>query len=68
MTLPDQSDSPPMVMRAGDAARYLGVSLSSVHRWTRTGALPSLRTPGHQRRFSPADLDKFLAALREGDR
>jgi excisionase family DNA binding protein len=49
-----------------EAARYLGVSLSTVRRWSDAGALPSYRTPGGQRRFSRDQLDDFLRSLRRG--
>jgi excisionase family DNA binding protein len=49
-----------------EAARYLGVSLSTVRRWSDAGALPSYRTPGGQRRFSRDQLDGFLRSLRRG--
>jgi excisionase family DNA binding protein len=51
-----------------EAARYLGVSLSTVRRWSDAGALPSYRTPGGQRRFSRDQLDDFLRSLRRGGR
>jgi len=46
-----------------DAARYLGVSKSSLRRWTRLGTLPCARVGARrERRFRREDLDRLLAA------
>jgi len=45
------------------AARELGVSLSTVRRWSDLGYLRSYRTPGGQRRFSREQIESFLASL-----
>lgn len=49
-----------------EAARHLGVSLSTVRRWSDAGHLRGYRTPGGQRRFSVEQLDEFLASLGGG--
>lgn len=49
-----------------EAARRLGVSLSTVRRWSDLGYLRGYRTPGGQRRFSAQQLDEFLASLEDG--
>ncbi len=54
-------------LTASQAARYLGVSLSTVRRWSDTGHLRGYRTPGGQRRFSPDQLDAFLRSLQQPD-
>lgn len=46
-----------------EAARRLGVSLSTIRRWSDLGYLRSYRTPGGQRRFSVQQLDEFLESL-----
>jgi excisionase family DNA binding protein len=46
----------------GSAARYLGVSESTVRKWADEGRLTAFATPGGHRRFRRADLDTFLAA------
>ena len=53
-----------LALTTSQAARHLGVSMSTVRRWADQGHLPMLRTPGRQRRFSPDQLDAFLASLR----
>lgn len=55
-------------LSASQAARVLGVSVSTVRRWSDAGALPGYRTPGGQRRFSREQLEAFLASLEQGDR
>ena len=47
-------------------ARHLGVSLSTIRRWSNMGYLMGYRTPGGQRRFSVQQLDDFLASLEQG--
>ncbi len=41
----------------GEAAAYLGVAVSTVYGWARTGRLPCVVTLGGHLRFSKADLD-----------
>jgi excisionase family DNA binding protein len=55
-------------MTASQAARHLGVSISTVRRWSDAGHLKVYRTPGGQRRFSAAALDEFLDSLRPRQR
>jgi excisionase family DNA binding protein len=50
-------------LTASQAARHLGVSISTVRRWSDAGHLEGCRTPGGQRRFSVAQLDAFLDSL-----
>ncbi|HWT92563.1 MAG TPA: helix-turn-helix domain-containing protein [Solirubrobacteraceae bacterium] len=53
-------------LSTSEAARHLGVSLSTVRRWSDAGHLRGYRTPGGQRRFSVEQLDEFLASLGGG--
>ena len=63
--VPTPSDgSTQLAFTSSQAARYLGVSLATVRRWSNTGHLRCSRTPGGQRRFSRAQLDEFLGSLR----
>ena len=48
---------------SSQAARYLGVSLATIRRWTDAGHISCYRTPGGQRRFSKDQLDGFTASL-----
>lgn len=47
-------------LTVADAARYLGVSVATVRRWTNTGALKCFTTPGGQRRFDERELEAWL--------
>jgi excisionase family DNA binding protein len=51
-------------LTSAQAARHLGVSLSTIRRWSDAGHLPGYRTPGGQRRFTVEQLDRFLDSLR----
>ena len=42
-------------------AARLGVSIATVREWADSGALPSFRTPGGQRRFWRDDVEAFIA-------
>jgi len=53
-------------LTASQAARALGVSVSTVRRWSDSGALRGYRTPGGQRRFSREQIEAFVASL-EGE-
>jgi len=53
-------------LTTSEAARHLGVSLSTVRRWSDSGHLRGFRTPGGQRRFSIEQLDEFMASLGSG--
>lgn len=52
-----------MVFTSSQAARYLGVSLATVRRWTDAGHISCYRTPGGQRRFSRDQLDGFVSSM-----
>jgi excisionase family DNA binding protein len=62
------ADTHHLGLSASQAARALGVSVSTVRRWSDAGALRGYRTPGGQRRFSREQLDAFLASLERGER
>jgi excisionase family DNA binding protein len=53
-------------LSTSEAARHLGVSLSTVRRWSDAGHLRGYRTPGGQRRFTVDQLDAFLESLTPG--
>ena len=52
-------------LSTSEAARHLGVSLSTVRRWSDAGHLRGYRTPGGQRRFTVEQLDEFLSSLEQ---
>jgi len=51
------------VFTSSQAARYLGVSLATIRRWTDAGHISCYRTPGGQRRFSREQLDVFIESM-----
>ena len=51
-------------MTLGQAAKYLGVSESTMRKWASEGRLPAFSTPGGHRRFRTGDLDTFLDGAR----
>jgi excisionase family DNA binding protein len=55
-------------LTTSEAARHLGVSLSTIRRWSDMGYLHGYRTPGGQRRFSVEQLDEFIDSLESGGR
>ncbi len=65
--LPTAGEQSQLVFTSSQAARYLGVSLATIRRWTDAGHIACYRTPGGQRRFSKDQLDGFIASL-QGDR
>jgi excisionase family DNA binding protein len=52
-----------LVFTSSEAARYLGVSLATIRRWTDAGHISCYRTPGGQRRFSRVQLDEFIVSM-----
>ena len=52
-------------LSTSEAAAHLGVSLSTVRRWSDAGHLRGYRTPGGQRRFTVEQLNEFLASLEQ---
>jgi excisionase family DNA binding protein len=56
------------LLNASEAAEFLGVSTSSVRKWSDQGLVPVYRTPGGQRRYSLTDLERFLESMREPPR
>jgi excisionase family DNA binding protein len=51
------------MLTVSEAARYLGVSVSTLRRWADAGHVGYCRTPGDQRRFWPEQLDSLLASM-----
>jgi len=55
-----------MYVSIGRVARDLGVSTSTVRRWTETGLLSCVRTAGGHRRVASEDAAQLKRALRDG--
>ena len=49
-----------------DVAEQLDVTLRTVYAWIRSGELPSVLLSPRARRIKQEDLDRFLAARRQG--
>lgn len=64
---PSAGDERQLVFTSSQAARYLGVSLATIRRWTDAGHIACYRTPGGQRRFSHDQLDQFIVSLQRED-
>jgi excisionase family DNA binding protein len=60
-------DTRQLMFTSSQAARYLGVSLATIRRWTDAGHIACYRTPGGQRRFSKDQLDGFIDSLQGED-
>ena len=53
-----------MYLSIGQAARMIGVSVSSLRRWEKSGKIsPDFKTPGGHKRFSIALLKKTFGLL-----
>jgi excisionase family DNA binding protein len=48
------------LLRPGEAARRLGVSLDTLRRWDRAGKLRCVRTLGNQRRVPMSEVKRIL--------
>jgi len=46
----------------GEAARLLGVSVDTLRRWEADGLIAATRTPGNQRRYDLAEIERVRAA------
>jgi excisionase family DNA binding protein len=64
---PGAADERQLVFTSSQAARYLGVSLATIRRWTDAGHIACYRTPGGQRRFSKDQLDGFIVSLQSDE-
>ncbi len=48
------------VFTTKEAAKYLGISTSTIYRMEKQGLISSIKTPGGQRRFSRENIEKYL--------
>lgn len=67
LPIPLPGDERRPVFTSSQAARYLGVSLATIRRWTDAGHIACYRTPGGQRRFSKDQLDVFIVSLQSSE-
>ncbi len=51
----------PVPLTTGEAARYLGVGLSTLRRWAKAGRVRHTVMPSGRLRFTEADLEACLA-------
>jgi excisionase family DNA binding protein len=51
------------MMRITEAAREIGVSATTLRRWTRRGLVPSLKSPGNQRYFTDDQIREIRRAM-----
>lgn len=54
------------LLKVEDAAKLLGVSISWLYKASAAGVIPTLKV-GRLLRFSPADLQRWLATQRSGE-
>jgi len=43
-----------------EAAKYLGISASTIYRMEKQGLISAIKTPGGQRRFSKENIERYL--------
>ena len=51
---------PGKYLRIAEAAKYLGVSTSTLRNWEDAGIITPVRTPTNARRYTKAELDAIL--------
>lgn len=59
--LPNPPQQVPQWLTLSEASDFLGVHYTTLRTWADNGDIPVFRTPGGHRRFSAADLRRFLA-------
>ena len=62
MNTKDTESSEAGLVPIGEAARIFGVTVATVRRWEREGKISAQRTPGGQRRFDRAEIERARSA------
>lgn len=62
MSTRDTQSSEADLVPIGEAARIFGVTVATVRRWEREGKISAERTPGGQRRFNRAEIERARSA------
>lgn len=57
--MPDP-DAPDELLTPLEAAKRLGITVRTLHRWEAGGFIESVRTPYNHRRFRRSDVEKLL--------
>ena len=62
MSTEDTQGSEGNLVPIGEVARIFGVTVATVRRWEREGKISAQRTPGGQRRFDRAEIERARSA------
>ena len=54
-------------LKIGNASKALGVSESSLRKWSDSGLVRAIRTPGGQRLVDMSSVDGFLVSTAQGE-
>lgn len=55
-------ENDPELLTSSEAARHVGVTVRTLHRWEEQGRITARRTPGGHRRYSRNDLNALVGA------
>lgn len=61
-TVPDMHEIPVTWLTPLEAAKRLGVTVRTLHRWEAEGRITSVRTPTNHRRYDQSAVDALLRA------
>lgn len=62
MSTEDTQSTEADLVPIGEVARIFGVTVATVRRWEREGKISAQRTPGGQRRFDRAEIERARSA------
>lgn len=57
--------TPPEIVRIGEAARILGVSIETLRNWDRSDKFKPIRTPAGHRMYRTSELQRLLESQSE---